>query len=311
MNFEPGKAWLDASGRRIQAHGGGMLHDNGVYYWYGEDRDYARLGSREGVRAIGVRCYSSPDLFTWRDEGLVLPATADDEKSEIHFSRVMERPKVIKNDLTGKYVMWLHLDDAPYKFARVGISVADKPTGPFRLVKSVRPDDSESRDMTLFKDDDGRAYLVHSSENNRTMHVSLLAPDYMGTSGEWKRVFEGRMREAPAVFKHGGRYYIVSSHCTGWKPNAAEYAAADSMLGEWKVLGNPCAGSEEDKALTFNSQSTFVLPVPGRPGKFIFMADRWNPGDLGDSRYIWLPLKVENGLVSIEWREKWGFDVFD
>ena len=37
--FEPGAVWLDTDGRPIQAHGGGMLFDRGVYYWFGENKD--------------------------------------------------------------------------------------------------------------------------------------------------------------------------------------------------------------------------------------------------------------------------------
>ena len=36
--FRSGEPWLDTSGNVIDAHGGGMLIDNGVYYWYGSQR---------------------------------------------------------------------------------------------------------------------------------------------------------------------------------------------------------------------------------------------------------------------------------
>jgi len=41
----------------------------------------------------------------------------------------------------------------------------------------------------------------------------------------------------------------------------AEYAVADSMLGTWVTIGNPCTGEDADS--TFYAQSTFVLPVEG------------------------------------------------
>ena len=57
-------------------------------------------------------------------------------------------------------------------------------------------------------------------------------------------------------------------------------------MGDWALLGNPCVGeSEMEAAQTFGAQSTFVLPVPGMPGRFIFMADQWNPEDLRSSRH--------------------------
>ena len=35
----PGKPWLDTAGKRIQAHGGSVTAMDGVYYWYGENKE--------------------------------------------------------------------------------------------------------------------------------------------------------------------------------------------------------------------------------------------------------------------------------
>src|ERR1700761_4634304 len=153
-----------------------------------------------------------------------------------------------------------------------------------------------SRDMTVYKDEDGRAYLVYASENNNTMQVCLLSPDYLKPTPVFSRILVGLRREAPAVFKSQGKYYLITSVCSGWDPNAATYAVADSLLGEWKQQGNPCVGPEAD--VTFHAQSTYVLPIA--PGRFLFMADRWNKMDLERSDYLWLPLTVENGRVEIK-----------
>jgi hypothetical protein len=302
--FRPGEVWNDDAGKPIQAHGGGILRANGTWYWYGEDKSPDDWKGTGAGRVSWVRCYSSPDLHTWHDEGTMLKAVPD-PGHDLAPGRVVERPKVLYNAGTGKYVMWMHIDSPDYKYARAGVAVADSPLGPFRYRGSVRPDESESRDMAAWQDDDGTAYLIHSSEGNATLHISLLSGDYLEPSGRFIRIFDGRYREAPAVFKHGGKYYMISSHCTGWKPNEAECAVADSMMGEWQVMGNPCAGDEEQRKLTFHSQSTFVLPLPGLPGEFIFMADRWNARDLPDSRYVWLPLTVRNGMVVIRWLDSW------
>ena len=111
--FTPGEVWLDSDGSPIQAHGGGILYDKGTYYCYGEHRGGTTSGNGLGVarvNVIGVSCYSSQDLYTWKYEGLALPAVQDNPAHDLHPSKVVERPKVIFNEKTRKYVMGLHID---------------------------------------------------------------------------------------------------------------------------------------------------------------------------------------------------------
>ena len=310
-SFKPGKRWLDSSGDPIQAHGGGVLYRHGTYYWYGENKaDTTHAGvlrDLSRVDVIGINCYSSQDLYSWRFEGVVLPAEPNDPTSDLHPSKVVERPKVVYNSLTGKYVMWMHVDTADYAYARAGVATGDTPTGPFHYLGSIRPNGAMSRDMTLFQDEDGAAYLVFASEDNRTMHIALLSDDYTRPTGQVVRTLENRSREAPAVFGCGGKYYLITSGCTGWVPNAAECVVADSMSGPWNTQANPCRGAGSER--TFGAQGTFVLPVAGRPGKYIFMADIWNRHDLGASRYAWLPIRFEADRIVIEWLDKWGLEM--
>jgi lysophospholipase L1-like esterase len=311
--FEPGSLWLDTGGRPIQAHGGGVLYDRGTYYWFGENKDAPNVVTEKGrlarIDAVGVSCYSSKDLLRWKHEGVVLPAVAGDPGHDLHPSGVVERPKVVYNPRTKKYVMWLHVDSADYKKAQAGVAVADRPTGPFRYLGGVRPDGGESRDMTLFQDVDGKAYLVYSSEGNATMRVSLLSDDYLKPAGKAVRILEGQYREAPAVFKRKGLYYLVTSGCTGWYPNRAQYATAPQMTGPWTVQGNPLSGP--DAEWTWFGQSTFVLPLAGRRDAFVLMLDRWKSTDLRDSRYLWLPVRFEGARMRVEWWDRWDLSVFD
>ena len=104
---------------------------------------------------------------------------------------------------------------------------------------------------------------------------------------------------------------MIASGCSGWKPNAARSATADSMMGEWQSLGNPCRGTPEENEVTFMSQSTFVLPVIGKTDAFIFMADRWVPKNPIDGRYIWLPIEFEDRKPVIKWHDEWDLSVFE
>ncbi len=336
--FVPGEVWRDTAGEPINAHGGGILFHDGVYYWYGElkeGRTYlpkvnqAWGGTR--VLAGGVSCYSSTNLYDWKNEGVVLPSDAKNPAADLACENVIERPKVIYNAKTRKFVLWFHQDSPDYQAARSGVAVSDTPTGPFKYLGSFRPDagvwpinvtakdkkpaktnflardfngGQMARDMTLFVDDDGKAYQFYASEENSTMHVSLLTDDYLKPAGKYARIFIGRSTEAPAVFKRDGKYYLIGSGCTGWDPNTARLAVVTNIFGPWIELGNPCQG--KDAAKTYFCQSAFVLPVAEKSGQFIAMFDRWNGWNLPDSRYVWLPLEFSaEGNPSLHWQNRW------
>ena len=303
--IQSGKVWHATDGSVLNAHGAGMLYYNGTYYLYGEykkGKTYL-LFEKNGwenyrVDVTGISCYSSKDLLHWKNEGIVLPAVKNDPNSDLAPSKVLERPKVIYNAKTKKFVMWAHVESADYAKACAGVAVSDSPTGPFKYLGSFRPNNAMSRDQTVFVDDDGKAYQFSSSEQNATMYIHELTDDYLKPTGRFTRNFVKMSREAPAVFKYNGKYYMLSSGCTGWDPNVAQIAEADSIMGPWKVLDyNPCTGVDADK--TFYGQSTYVQPVYGRKDAYIAMFDRWNKKDLQDSRYLWLPVKIENGKITI------------
>ncbi|NLG14473.1 MAG: family 43 glycosylhydrolase [Lentisphaerae bacterium] len=151
------------------------------------------------------------------------------------------------------------------------------------------PDGQDSRDMTLFRDDDGKTYHVYSSEKNSTIHIAELTPDLLGYTGKYHRIFPFRWMEAPCIFKHDGYYVFIGSGCTGWAPNAARSAVAPALEGPWTELKNPAQGPGADT--TFGSQSTFVLTL--KDGQYIFMADRWRPENAIDGRYLWLPIHFD------------------
>ena len=219
--FIPGEVWKDTDGNPINAHGGGLLYHNGTYYWYGEYKKGKTVlpewATWECYRTdvTGVGCYSSKDLLNWKFEGIVLPAVKNDPDHDLHPSKVLERPKVVYNKKTGKFVMWAHVESADCSKACAGVAVSDSPVGPFIYQGSFRPNNAMSRDQTVFVDDDGRAYQFYSSENNATMYISLLTDDYLKPSGRFTRNFVKESREAPAVFKYDGKYYMLSSGCTG------------------------------------------------------------------------------------------------
>ena len=158
-----------------------------------------------------------------------------------------------------------------------------------------------SRDMTLYVDDDGKAYHIFSSEDNLTMHIAELTNDYLHHSGRYTRMAPGGQNEAPAIFKKDGTYWMITSGCTGWNPNEARMFSAPSIWGPWTQHPNPCRGPKQE--LTFGGQSTYILPVGEH---FVFMADIWRPWHPSDARYIWLPIEFEEGKPVVRWRDAWN-----
>lgn len=305
--FMQGGKWLDVDGNPINAHGAGMLFHNDTYYMYGEykvgETVLPEWATWECYRTdvTGISCYSSKDLRNWKFEGLALKAS-EDPAHDLHASKVLERPKVVYNAKTGKFVMWAHVESADYTKAMAGVAVSDTPTGPFEYLGSFRPNNAMSRDQTVFVDDDGKAYQFTSSEDNATMYINELTDDYLKPTGNFTRNFIGQSREAPAVFKRNGKYYVLTSGCTCWDPNSAQIAVADNIMGPWIVIGNPCRGADSDK--TFYAQSTFVQPVQGAKDTYLALFDRWNKTDLQDSRYVWLPIEWNaDGTPVIPWHE--------
>ncbi len=274
-NIVSGKVWRDTDGNVINAHGGGVLYHEGKYYWFGEHRPESGF-----VTEKGINCYSSIDLCKWKPEGIVL-AVSGEEGADIEKGCIMERPKVIYNKKTGKFVMWFHLEKKGngYGSACAAVAVSDSPTGSYRFIRSGRVNkgvyplnmdtkereiewdfskykewwtpewysaiekglflkrDMEggqmSRDMTLFVDDDGKAYHIYSSEDNLTLQIAELSDDYLGHTGRYIRIFPGGHNEAPAIFKKDGTYWMITSGCTGWEPNKAR--TADSRFDSWRM----------------------------------------------------------------------------
>lgn len=352
-NFHPGAdKWLDTDGVHINAHGGGLLYDHETYYWFGEHK----IAGTQGNRAmVGVHVYASNDLYNWKDEGVALKVK-NDNSSLLQIGCTLERPKVLYNEKTKKYVMWFHheIKDMGYHAALIGIAVADQAVGPYEYIRSFRmnplkwpkniteeekniakeafadkdlshlelgvkggylyrdyPGGQMSRDMALFKDDDGTAYHITASESNQTIHISKLTDDFLSLTGEYVRIFPGGRNEAPAIFKKDGVYYMMSSGLTGWAPNPARSAKSDNIFGPWTSLGNPVRGTEDQVKTTFGGQSTYILPITGKKDAFIFMADVWTPKNPIDGKYVWLPIEFEEGKPIIKWYPEWDLTFFD
>lgn len=316
QSIKPGNTWNDTNGSSINAHGGCVVYHDGYYYWFGEQRSTNK--------SDGISCYRSKDFYSWTKMSRAVSPTGSktDENRDIASGRTLERPKVIYNEKTGKWVMWIHWENGDdYGQAKVAVCTADKVEGPYKLSDVFRPNGCDSRDQTLFLDTDGKAYHIYSTNMNSNTNCECLSEDFLTPLEGYSVQLKGRRYEAAAIFKAGETYYGLFSGCTGWNPNPGRFmwtydlmdetwqAPADFKASDGSTGINFCV--DNNKNTSYQSQSNFVFAVPGKDKCFVYMGDRWSSSNIQSSKHIWLPLSVRSGYPTVRWYDEWNLSVFD
>ncbi|MCX4978907.1 RICIN domain-containing protein [Streptomyces sp. NBC_00554] len=286
-----GTQFTDTSGNALHAHGGGVIKVGSYYYWFGEHRNADNTFQY-------VDAYRSTDLKNWEFRNHVLTQSSASELTSAN----IERPKVMYNASTGKFVMWMHKENGTdYSEARAAVAVSDTVDGNYTWQGSFRPLDTHmSRDITVFVDTDGTGYMISAARENYDLQIYRLTADYTGIAALVADPWHNGHREAPALFKRNGVYFMLTSGATGWSPNQQQYATATSITGPWTAMTNV------GDSTTYGSQTAYVLPVQGTSGtSYLYMGDRWGNafgGTVNDSRYVWLPLTFPTSTtMSMTW----------
>jgi hypothetical protein len=250
------------------------------------DSPRARTSARFDLRLSRDEKISEQDL---KDDGLRVPGCAGKVN--------IERPKVLYNELTKKFVLWAHYENGiNYNDARACIASCDTPDGEFTYHGSFNPFGEMSRDCTVHTDSLGDTYFISASRDNADLHIYRLTEDFMNVD-EWvKSIYCHEYREAPALFEKDGKTFMISSYCTGWAPNQGKWCAADLVTGRWGLLHD--FGDDT----TFSSQSAFIREQDGR---FWYVGDRWSGQEYFSSTYVALEIKFdENGSPFIEYTDE-------
>ncbi|GAA3273982.1 ricin-type beta-trefoil lectin domain protein [Dactylosporangium vinaceum] len=291
VTITPGAVWNDTAGRVIQAHGEGITKVGGTYYWLGEDKT-------GGSPFQNITCYSSSDLKNWTFVANVLTRQS---AGDLGPNRIVERPHVIYNAATATYVMYMHIDNTSYSERRTGVATSSSICGSYGYRGSFKPAGHDSLDDNLFLDGT-TAYLLSEDRTNAKLQIYQLSPDFLSVAALVKTL---NQYESPAMVKIDGTYYLFGSHLTGWNTNDNQYATATAITGTWSAFRSFAPAGTN----TCNSQTTAILPVSGSSGtSYLFLGDRWNPGNLADSRYVWQPLTISGTTVTMTCRSSWSVD---
>ena len=340
----PGRPWLDTEGKRIQAHGGSVIYIDGTYYWYGENKE--KTTGKTEIYHWGVRCYSSKDLYNWKDEGIIIPPEPDNPESTLHPARSMDRPHIIYNEKTKKYVCWLKIMNRDETQAST-ILVADHILGPYTKIKEgLRPLGMSAGDFDLVIAEDGKAYYYFERVHSE-MICADLNDEYTDVTGYYSTHFPQPyppfVREAPAHFRRNGKHYLVTSGTTAYFPNPSEVAIADTWHGPFRVLGDP--HPDDESRTSYHSQISCIFKVEGKKDLYVAMADRWTSEyldyqyevyaelferffttrdpelakhkvmniDLNTSvsDYVWLPFRFDGEMAYLDWKDEWRVEDYE
>lgn len=278
-SIRPGQTWLDTDGKRIQAHGGSVYYFDGMYCWIGENKE--KTTGEDEIWHWGVRCYTSTDLYNWEDRGLIIPPEPEDPASPLYPGRHMDRPHILYNQATKKYVCWLKIMNADGTQSET-VLTADAILGPYTIVRQdLRPLGMSAGDFDLEAAPDGKAYYFFERVHSELI-IADLTEDYTDVTGYYSthfpRLSPPYVREAPAHFSRRGKHYLITSGTTGYMPNPSLAATADTWHGPYREIGNPHVNDPSDTS--FHSQISCVFKVQGKKDLYIACADRWVPGKM-------------------------------
>lgn len=340
--IRPGKVWYDTSGKRIQAHGGSILYAEGKFWWYGENKE-GITGRAEGRPCPfwhhGVKLYSSDDLYNWTDEGFAVKES-EDKSNPFHPANIMDRPHILFNAKTGRYVLWAKTAKGDFSNAAFSVCVGEDLRS-FRFLREIVPSPHHAGDFDLFEED-GKAYIVYENPHSE-MICRELTEDYTGLTENYSSHLAAEcppfVREAPAYFRRGGKSYLLTSGTTGYYPNPSRLAELTAPHGEWKDLGEPCVNDKRRNS--FHAQFSSVFRHPFIEDLYIALGDRWltdltedlpdmeevfygmfsangkklmEHGELAtltdentsEADYVWLPVRFRaDGTPFLEWLREW------
>lgn len=314
--------WNTADGKPIYSQGGGIFKfkdpetGKDAYYWYGnhyqEAETYRKDPSKTHARntIVGVTCYKSDDLKTWKDMGHVI--TAKEISAGRRWAGWFGRLGVAYIEETKQYALFAQHNNS------VMVALSKSPTGPFEVHKRIdmKPiiGTSNTGDQTVFTDEDtGKDYLIYSYGKGRHIgYISEIGVLEDGTIGllNCVQVFKGQSREGNCMFKYKGKYYLCASNIYGWDSSYAYYLVSDNIYGPYTPTNNMQIMEGCERDYSHVTQTGFFYTIRGTEQEtVIYCGDRWaNFAGNGLGYNQWVPLSFNGDKPYFNSLSEWDFD---
>jgi len=291
VTIKNGQMWYTDKGAAVQAHAPGFVRVGDIWYMCGEDR------TRQWNPDVSL--YSSVDLVNWKFEKKIVQNGVT--TPELGSSRMIERPKLLYNKKTGKFVVWCHYEAGNYGASEAACFECDSVNGAYKYVWSGRPMGVKSRDCNVFQDNDGTAYFISTTEENQHLGLFRLSDDYH-SAVEHTQLFAWQRREAPAIVRLDNTYFMFSSACSGWDPNQCKLSYSNNLKTGWSGLSN--IGNN----IAYDTQAAAILKIEGtKATTYLYVGDRWQDPGLPESKTIIFPISFNGNTCNFKYHER--FDI--
>jgi hypothetical protein len=203
-----------------------------------------QAGATDYNQLVDYYLFSSTDLVTWQDHGIVFDARRDTNWANLAYAPDM----AVRN---GKYYLYF-----PDGGSSIGVAVANSPEGPFTdpigrsLVNKNMPNCNVEWcfDPGIFVDDDGTAYLYFGGGGPGNARVIKLNSDMTSVSGTAVTIDAPNFFEAAYMHKRNGIYYFSYStnssagmridYMTSSNPMSGLQHRGTILDNPWDNLGN-------------------------------------------------------------------------
>ena len=215
------------------------------------------------------KAFSSSNLVDWKDEGVILDLPRDTKWAK----KNAWAPTIIEKKINGAYKYFYYFTAAQ----KVGVAVADHPTGPFKDVGvpliARKPNGirgGQEIDPDVFTDPKtGKSYLYWG---NGYMAVAPLNEDMIAIDTSAVKIItpNSSFREGTEIFYRNGKYYFMWSEDDTRSENyRVRYGYADSPTGKITIPENNLILAKDTALGIYGTGHNSVIQIPGKDEWYI------------------------------------------